>query len=153
HYRIFLEQRQRDIIANNWPVPLTSGRINTVKKETEALFNGEPFTDTNGNGVYDMGEPYTDINGNGVRDGSIISQMLAPEVIAGRKMDLNRPFGDGRDNNNNGIVDEPAEAGEPYLDLNGNGQWDTGEPFIDVDGNGTYTLPSDRLWPEPYTDS
>ena len=36
--------------------------------------------------------------------------MLAPEVLAGRKMNLNRPFGDGRDNNNNGTVDEPEEA-------------------------------------------
>lgn len=45
--------------------------------------------------------------------------LLAPEVLAGRRMDLNRPLGDGRDNNGNGVVDEPAEAGRPYLfDLN-----------------------------------
>ncbi|TWT38018.1 hypothetical protein KOR34_29850 [Posidoniimonas corsicana] len=47
--------------------------------------------------------------------------LLAPEVMAGLKMDLNRPFGDGRDNNNNGVVDEPLEAGEPWIaDDNGN---------------------------------
>jgi Flp pilus assembly protein TadG len=28
----------------------------------------EPYTDTNGNGAYDIGEPYTDINGNGQWD-------------------------------------------------------------------------------------
>jgi Flp pilus assembly protein TadG len=28
----------------------------------------EPYTDTNGNGQYDLGEPYTDINGNGQWD-------------------------------------------------------------------------------------
>jgi Flp pilus assembly protein TadG len=28
----------------------------------------EPFTDTNGNGVYDVGEPFTDVNGNGSWD-------------------------------------------------------------------------------------
>src|SRR5690606_7033766 len=52
---------------------------------------------------------------------NISSQLLPPEVLAGYKMDLNRPFGDGRDNNGNGVVDEPLEAGEPYWDLDGNG--------------------------------
>lgn len=61
--------------------------------------------------------------------------MLAPEVLAGRKMDLNRPFGDGRDNNNNGTVDEPEEAGEPWIDSNANGVWDMGEPFLNLDGS------------------
>ena len=28
----------------------------------------EPFTDTNGNGIYDAGEPFTDVNGNGSWD-------------------------------------------------------------------------------------
>ncbi|MGE5175058.1 MAG: putative LPS assembly protein LptD, partial [Hyphomicrobiales bacterium] len=32
---------------------------------------GEPFTDLNGNGVWDAGEPFTDQNGNGVYDGPI----------------------------------------------------------------------------------
>ncbi|MEN0111046.1 MAG: hypothetical protein AAF805_10010, partial [Planctomycetota bacterium] len=54
--------------------------------------------------------------------------LLAPEVLAGRRMDLNRPLGDGRDNNGNGIVDEPAEAGEPSLDANGDGQ--IGAPVV-----------------------
>ncbi len=69
---------------------------------------------------------------------NITTQLLPPEVIAGYKMDLNRPFGDGRDNNGNGVVDEPIEAGEPYWDLNGDGVWQNGEPFIDLDGNGRY---------------
>ena len=30
---------------------------------------------------------------------NLVSDLLAPEVIAGKKMDLNRPFGDGKDNN------------------------------------------------------
>ena len=46
-------------------------------------------------------------------------------------MDINRPFGDGVDNNGNGVVDDPLEAGEPFLDKNGNGKWDSGEPWID----------------------
>jgi hypothetical protein len=98
---------------------------------------------------------------------NICDQLLPPEVLAGYKMDINRPFGDGRDNGDgidndgnglidepgevgdvylNGIVDEPAEAGEPYLDANGNGVWDTGEKFLDLNGNQAYDPPLDNLW-------
>ena len=81
-------------------------------------------------------------------------QLLAPEVIAGQKMDLNRPFGDGVDNNNNGVVDEPLEAGEPYLDKIADGKYTSGDPFIDLNGNGKYDGPNqtppqagfDQLW-------
>ena len=64
--------------------------------------------------------------------------LLAPEVLAGLKMDLNRPFGDGRDNNGNGVVDEPQEAGEPWMDLDGDGVWETGEPYLDLDKDGRF---------------
>ncbi len=40
-------------------------------------------------------------------------QLLAPEVLAGQRMDLNRPFGNGRDGNGNGVVDEPGEDVPP----------------------------------------
>ncbi|MGQ9564842.1 MAG: hypothetical protein ACUVTH_15055, partial [Thermogutta sp.] len=36
--------------------------------------------------------------------------MFSPDVLAGLPLDVNRPLGDGLDNNNNGVVDEPAEA-------------------------------------------
>lgn len=68
----------------------------------------------------------------------ILGQLMPPDVMAGLKMDLNRPFGDGRDNNGNGVVDEPLEAGEPFVDRNGNRVWDAGEPFLDLDGDGRY---------------
>ncbi len=71
--------------------------------------------------------------------------LLAPETLAGMKLDLNRPFGDGRDNNGNGVVDEPQEAGEPWLDVNGNGVWDN-EPSLDLNGNGRFDPPLDSLW-------
>jgi Flp pilus assembly protein TadG len=35
-----------------------------------AIKDGEPFTDTNANGIYDAGEPYSDMNCNGSRDGA-----------------------------------------------------------------------------------
>ncbi len=83
---------------------------------------------------------------------TIIQQLLAPDLLAGKRLDLNRPFGDGRDNNVNGVVDDPLEAGEPFLDVNGNGKCDPGEPFINLDGSldasndPSYTLPLDQLW-------
>lgn len=36
--------------------------------------------------------------------------LLAPELRAGLRLDLNRPLGDGADDNGNFVVDEPAEA-------------------------------------------
>ena len=40
-----------------------------------------------------------------------IYSLLTPEIIAGQRMDLNRPFGNGRDDSPyNGVVDEPSEA-------------------------------------------
>lgn len=39
-----------------------------------------------------------------------IQKMLAPEVIQGRRMDLNFPLGNGLDDNGNGLVDEAEES-------------------------------------------
>ncbi len=53
----------------------------------------------------------------------IMRQLLAQELADGTRLDLNRPFGNGRDDNNNGVVDEPGEADpgnsveRPYWDL------------------------------------
>ena len=51
---------------------------------------------------------------NGVPSGTDISielqKMIPPEVFRGLPMDVNRVFGDGVDNNGNGVVDEMAEA-------------------------------------------
>jgi hypothetical protein len=98
-----------------------------------------------------------------------VQYLLPPEVIAGKRMDLNRPFGDGVDNGDgidndtdgtidepgepgdqllNGIVDEPEEAGEPFIDrdpdgpgpLTANGRRDPGEYFYNIiNGNGALT--------------
>jgi hypothetical protein len=47
---------------------------------------------------------------NGAATNTEIAKMLPPEVINGLRMDLNRPFGNGRDDNGNGTPDDPAEA-------------------------------------------
>ena len=42
-------------------------------------------------------------------DPSSINKMVSPELLRNQKMNLNRMFGDGRDNNGNLVVDEPEE--------------------------------------------
>lgn len=38
-----------------------------------------------------------------------IEQLVAPELRLGRKIDVNRPFGNGVDDDGNGVIDEPRE--------------------------------------------
>ncbi len=37
--------------------------------------------------------------------------MLAPDLLRGLRLDINRPLGDGEDNNGNDAIDDPLEAG------------------------------------------
>ena len=62
---------------------------------------------------------------NRLRIQQVMRQLLAPELASGQRLDINRPFGNGRDDNNNRVVDEPGE----FADLNANGEFDpnTGE--------------------------
>ena len=72
--------------------------------------------------------------------------MLLPQDLAdGLRLDINRPFGNGRDDNNNGVVDEPGEdegsfwaSGNSQLSgfTGPNGQF---RDAIDRDGDGTIT--------------
>ena len=121
HYRVFLELRRKVIAKEGWQEPLTPAQVATLNgfmpslkynadKMTEngPYASGEPYVDANNNGIWDIGESYTDKNGNGAYDPPRVMDILAPEVIAGQRMDLNRPFGDGRDSgdgkDNNGTA-------------------------------------------------
>jgi hypothetical protein len=73
---------------------------------------GEPFTDTNMNGVYDPEEPYEDLNHNGKYDGP--DAPWVPGV----------PY---EERNDNGVYDPP------------NGTWDEGEDFVDLDSDGRWS--------------
>ncbi len=42
----------------------------------------EPFTDTNGNGVWDPGEPFTDVNGNGIYDANNPNDFVEAIIIS-----------------------------------------------------------------------
>jgi len=53
--------------------------------------------------------------------------MLMPQDLAdGLRLDINRPLGNGRDDDNDGVVDEPGE----YVDSNGDDKFDPGEDEI-----------------------
>ncbi|HEY3298521.1 MAG TPA: hypothetical protein VGK34_07690, partial [Armatimonadota bacterium] len=64
----------------------------TIAGSVHILGDGDPFTDLNGNGVWDSAEPFTDLNGN-------------------KKYDSGEPF---VDTDHNGVY-TPAE---PYIDTN-----------------------------------
>lgn len=46
---------------------------------------------------------------NDVQINNLAIQLMAPELRLGRKIDVNRRFGNGIDDNNNGVIDEPGE--------------------------------------------
>ena len=77
-----------------------------------------------------------------IRD-RVISNLLAPELIRGERMDINRPFGNGRDErddqgNYNYIVDEPAESGSEFVWQDVPPFQNTGQsiPFDSTNGTG-----------------
>jgi len=99
--------------------------------------NPEPYID--GDSI--LGEPFTDVNGNGIYDRGIDVFIRSTGI-------------ENHDLNHNGRYDGPCELGSegcrwepgiPFLDRNGNGifdgrnyQYDPGEPYDDFNGNGHY---------------
>lgn len=152
-YRVWCEMRKQVMRENGWTEPDMVGTgispanyttfLTNVTNRTDALMNGEPFTDANGNGVRDPGEAFVNTNGNEnsngdpVYDPPLPQQILAPEILAGKKTNLNRPFGDGRDNGDgidndgDGFVDETWEIGAANDPRNSNGIDDNGDGRID----------------------
>ena len=57
-----------------------------------------------------------------------IAKMLPPEVVAGQRFDLNRPFGNGIDDDTNGVIDEPNESGGELSTWGGAFQLDSARP-------------------------
>ena len=69
-------------------------------------------------------------------DGNLVAfrpLLVGQDLFNGTRLDINRPMGNGRDDNNNGVVDEPGE----WEDVNGNGVWDPEEgeaPYWEIRG-------------------
>jgi hypothetical protein len=49
----------------------------------------------------------------------LLPQVLPPEMFVGLKMNINRPFGNGRDDLGNGVVDSPSEITSQTVTLSG----------------------------------
>ena len=119
-------------------------------------YQHEGYDDRNRNGVYDPPEPVINI----FPDTMIYGRDLAAPAYtygnfpflnnaqAGYNYMTNFRFNDG--SRGGGL------EGEPYIDLNGNGQWDRGDYLYDTDGDGRYDADRrdviDAHDPEPYLD-
>ncbi len=70
-----------------------------------------------------------------------MSKLLAPDLADGLRLDINRAIGNGRDDNNNGVVDEPGE----WDDTDNNGMYDGEDeaPFWTVDRSGVSPITGD----------
>jgi len=82
---------------------------------------------------------------NGIADGSVamqdaMKQLLWPELVMGVKMDINRPLGNGRDDNGNKVVDEPDALPTAENEWSGN-EIDSGGPVPDLNNDGTRNAP------------
>ncbi len=124
-------------VAGEDPRVLTS---NGLLPDVGRIFFGEPYVDLNSNGGHDPITPlFFDLNNNGVLDG---------EGFVDANGNLIHDAGEAvvNDLNANGLYDggEPVFvcptpgncSGEPYSDLNTNGEHDANEPFQDENGNG-----------------
>lgn len=70
-------------------------------------------------------------------------KLLSPELIAGLRMNINRPLGDGRDGNDNGVVDEVPPPGRYIGSLRTYGRpWDNGNAETATEGRNS----SVNLW-------
>lgn len=116
-------------------------------------YEGEPFIDLNGNGVWDQGDYLHDKNGNGILDAELVSninQRNAEPYIDGDSI-LGEPF---IDRNSNNVYDPGFDIfiksiGPDNMDLNRNGKhdgpldpWEPSIPFMDRNGNGIYDPPN-----------
>jgi hypothetical protein len=98
-----LSQIAHSLTTDSWdpPVPGT-----TYPFTLRSLFSGLPARH-----ITEMLSAALQSNGlTNAQANTAIRDLLPEDLIAGLRMNINRPFGDGRDGNNNGIVDEPEEA-------------------------------------------
>jgi len=106
----------------------------------------EPFVDRNGDGEYSDGETFIDWNGNGRWDRVRMkwSVATAGPITSSPVVDVQEPFCDLNGNNWH-------DAGEPFLDVFQDLQWNPGseEPYQDINRNGRF----DADFPEPYVDT
>jgi hypothetical protein len=88
--------RRKSFTTESWDVPCVTARGGQIAMFVRAL---------RARGVVDDATAL-----------AMLPQLLPPEMLAGLKMNINRPFGDARDNDGNNVVDEsqPQESDNQY---------------------------------------
>lgn len=94
-------QARMEITTESWDVPVAPFALNVGNPEG----NNRPR-----HVVESLLMRYGIGSGTAAHQQLLIGQLLPPELLQGLKMDLNRPWGDGLDNNGNGVIDEAEEA-------------------------------------------
>ncbi len=112
--------RRASITTESYEVPMAPGFVlnnNGMRFSLNALLRAR----LNGGGNADL------VNGNAAQD-DLVREYLSRELLVGMKMDVNRVFGNGRDDDNNGVVDDPGETNESNIEQRGN-------PPMDLDND------------------
>ena len=91
---LFMPGNRRSFTSESWDVPGPS--VNVMPKAAGA---------TRLTHVTDL------LRTRGATDPTKWVTMLPPELLAGLKMNINRPFGNGRDDNDKGVIDAPPATG------------------------------------------
>ena len=96
---------------------------------------GDPFVDTDGDGLCDPGETFTDLDGNGIfTANSPVGAWTQVSEVAQNFYVSSPHHREFRFRYKN----LPASNREPWNDSNNNNQWDAGETFTDLNGNGSW---------------
>ncbi|HET6452763.1 MAG TPA: hypothetical protein VFI02_00020 [Armatimonadota bacterium] len=85
-----------------------------IRGSVHILGDGDPFTDTNGNGVWDPAEPFIDVNGNG-----IFEPLLGETFTDVDGNGVWSPAETYQDANLNGQYDDPLTATDLATDMGG----------------------------------
>ena len=122
----FLPQGLRDRVLQlirEYPEYQRSFTTLSVSDDAPAVF--DPASETAFTALIDLIAP----TGSTITNAQL-QELIAPELRLGRKVDINRPFGNGIDDNGNGVVDEPGEM----LRADNTGRDDDGDGTTDENG-------------------
>lgn len=138
--------------------PPWRGDFNSQAHVIGNLPGPESYTDQDSNGQYDLGEPYTDTNGNSLWDSgggpyALLDNFIDASGTPATNTNYGLPVTEGwkglvrpgdRIRFNGGGNWFLISSGEPFTDSNSNGAYDntpTPEPFADLDGDTNYDPP------------
>lgn len=98
------------LTTESWDVPASGASVYIDNLRVGASNARYPVRRVQSNTIQDLLAARLPVSMSAAQLNVAMRKLLPPELLAGRKMDLNRLFGNGRDDNSNGIVDEPGEA-------------------------------------------